>query len=107
MPTWNSLGGEVELFAGVGVDGPGEAVLGVVGDGEGVGEVGGFDDGEDGAEDLFLRDAGGGGDVGEDGGLRCSSRGSGVFDGLAACEEAAFLLADFDVVEDALVGDRG
>ena len=33
------FGGGVELFAGVGVDGAGEAVLGVVGDREGLGKV--------------------------------------------------------------------
>ena len=62
------LAGAVELGAGGGVERAGEAVLGVVGDGEGIVEAGGLDDGEDGAEDFFERDAGGGGDVGDDGG---------------------------------------
>ena len=98
------VAGAVELLAGAGVDGAGEAVLGVVGDGEGVVEAVGLDDGEDGAEDLFLREAGGGSDVGEDGGgdveaaVRC-------VDGGAAGEQAAFGFADVDVVEHALVGD--
>ncbi len=81
----------------------GEAVLGVVGDGEGVVEVLRLDDGEDGAEDLFERDAGGGSDVGDDGG-RDVKAAFGIFDCVAAGEDTAFGLADVDVVEDLVVG---
>ena len=98
--------GAVEFFAGVGVEGAGEAVLGVVGDGEGVVEAGGFDDGEDRAEDFLERDAGGGCDVGDDGGGDVEAAFVGL-DGMAAGEDAAFAAADFDVVEDLLVARPG
>ena len=84
----------------------GEAVLGVVGDGEGVVEAGGFDHGQHGAEDLFLRNAGGGGDVGDDGGGDVEAA-FGGFDGVAAAEQTAFGLADFDVVEDLVYARPG
>src|SRR5271156_4750468 len=57
------VAGAIELLAGGGVEGAGEAVLGVVGDLESFVEAGGLDDREHGAEDLLLREAGGGGDV--------------------------------------------
>ncbi len=95
--------GAVELFAGAGVDGSGEAILGVVGDAKGVIEAGGFDDGEKRAEDFFLRDAGGGGDVSDDSGGDEVAVGGGV-DGVAAGEDAAFGAANGDVVEETLVG---
>ena len=63
------LPGSIEIGLRVRVDGAGETVFGVVGDGESVGEVGRAQDGEEGAEDLFLSEAGGRGDVGKDGGL--------------------------------------
>ncbi len=67
---------------------------------EGVVEGVGLDDGEDGAEDLFERDAGVGGDVDEDGGGDVVA--AFELDGVAAGEEAGFGLADGDVVEHAL-----
>ena len=66
-------------------------------------EAGGLDDGEDGTEDLFERDAGAGGDVGEDGGGDVEA--AIVGDGVAAEEEAGFGVAQLDVVKHALAGD--
>ena len=54
LPTWNSLDGAVNLVARLGVDGAGQAELGVVGDFERVVEAAGFDHGQHRAEDLFL-----------------------------------------------------
>ena len=46
--------GAVDFVARLGVDGTGQAELGVVGDFERMVEAAGFDDGEDGAKDFFL-----------------------------------------------------
>lgn len=96
-----AVGGELEAGGVGGVGGAGEAVLAIVGEFEGVFEVARGGDGEDGAEDFLLEDAGGGGDIGDDGGLKEVAV---AWRGAAAGDEAAFLLADFDVFEDGFAG---
>ncbi len=75
--------GAVEFLARGRVDGSSETVLGVVCDGDRFVEVCGLDDCEDGSEDLFLSEASGGADVGDDGGGDVVAA-LGVLDGAAA-----------------------
>src|SRR5688500_10364362 len=96
----------VDRRGAAGVDAAGEGIFRAVGDGEGFGGVACADRGEGGAEDLFLSDRRGRGDVGEDVGgdeisiMRVQSSGFRV----QGVDEAGFALAGFDVLKDALVG---
>src|SRR5215471_19088273 len=83
--------GTFDLVPRPGVDGAGESELGVVGDVERVFEVAGFDHRKDGPEDLFLRDARVGHDVGDDGGLDVISTVR-IADRVAAVDYIAFAL---------------
>ena len=101
LPTWNSRLARSILSSRAGVDRAGQAVLGVVGDRQRVVEVLRLDHGQHRSEDLFLREACHRVDIGDHGGLdevAVARR------ALAAGDQAAFLLADLDVIEDRLHG---
>lgn len=95
------VAGALNVFRVGGVDSAGEAVFTVVGQLEGVLEVAGFGDTKDRAKDLFLEYSIVVLDVGNDGGLYEMAITLGFS---AASDQATFLLAGLDVVEDGLLG---
>src|SRR5208283_2227340 len=96
-----ALLGGVDPGRVAGVDGAGEAVLGIVGELQRVVEITGAGHGQDGSEDLLLEEARFRVDVGDEGGLNeIAVAGSGS----AAGEQAPLVLPDLDVVEDRTAG---
>src|SRR5437762_4420018 len=95
--------GALGFVARAGVDGAGESELGVVGDVERIFEVACLDHRENGPKDLFLRDAGLRGNVGNYGGLDVVAA-IRITDHISAIDQVALALADVDVLEDRLHG---